>query len=150
MKRLTRVALIIAATLFVGGLFGCTTPKATEVKQGQSASKLGKVAIGIRKPKHLKVAMMTAHNMLSNKGHRAKQVSIVACGPAVKDLQTSSPVASKVKQSLDNDIRIVACGVTVDRMGLDKDSFISGVIVVPNGITELARLQANGYVSIEL
>jgi intracellular sulfur oxidation DsrE/DsrF family protein len=35
-------------------------------------------------------------------------------------------------------------------MGLDKDSFISGVVVVPNGITELARLQANGYVSIEL
>jgi intracellular sulfur oxidation DsrE/DsrF family protein len=94
--------------------------------------------------------MMTAHNMLSKKGHQAKQVSIVACGPAVKDLQTSSPVASKVKQSLDNDIRIVACGVTVDRMGLDKDSFISGVVVVPNGITELARLQANGYVSIEL
>ena len=152
-------------TMF-GGLFalliatvgaGCATGNsarsaadAAAVGSGQASTK-AKAAFGVRKPKHVGVALMTAHDMLHEETSQpAEAVAIVACGPAIRALSVDSKLADRVRQGLEEDVQIKACGVTVERMGFDASRFIDGVEVVPNGFTELIRLQKQGYQSVEL
>lgn len=150
----------LAAVLLVGMTAGCATgggagpegdagaESAVDRTRGEAPSK---VVLAVRKPKHVKVAMMTARQMLSGEAtHEAERVDIVACGPAIRALGVESKVAGQVKRSLEGGIRIKACGLTVEKMGFDRERFIDGVDVVPNGLTEIVRLQAEGFHSVEL
>jgi hypothetical protein len=130
---------------------GQTAPAADSAVQSAQSADTTKAALGVRKPKHVSVAIMTARDMLSGEAEQpADEVAIVTCGPAIRALAQDSDRASEVRQALDRGIAIKACGVTVERMGFDADRFIDGVEVVPNGFVELIRLQKQGYLSIEL
>jgi intracellular sulfur oxidation DsrE/DsrF family protein len=144
------LSLMMATGLFVGAV-GCAGPSA-ETRKGPSASTDSKrVVLGVRQPKHLKVAMTTAHDMLQGEGaYRAETVAIVACGPAVRSMQQDSKLAEPISKAARRGIALKACGVTVEKMGLDRDAFLESIEVVPNGFTEIVRLQSKGYHSIEL
>jgi intracellular sulfur oxidation DsrE/DsrF family protein len=63
------------------------------------------------------------------------------------------PAVSAVPQGLRDDlaaaraagVRIVACGVALEKYGIDAARLGSQAEVVPNGISEVARLVAEGY-----
>lgn len=144
---------IVLVTLFTSGLSACATAGAETADQNQTAAETTqtKAALGVRKPKHVKVATMTARQMLAGEAEQsADEVTIVTCGPAIRQLADGSKRADIVRKGLEAGVKYRACGVTVERMGFDASTFIDGVEVVPNGFVELIRLQEEGFHTIEL
>jgi intracellular sulfur oxidation DsrE/DsrF family protein len=152
MTKWTAIAMVMMVSLAAGCATGGGAEGGAETTAAsEEASRAAKAAFGVRKPKHVGVALMSAHDMLHGEASQSVgEVAIVACGPAIRALATDSKFADRVHQGLDEGVKITACGVTVDRMGFDADRFIEGVEVVPNGFIELIRLQELGYHSVEL
>lgn len=148
------IAGIVFVALFAAGLAGCATASGETGGDDAGAaaeSEQTRAAIGVRKPKHVEVAVMSARQMLAGEAEQsADRVDIVTCGPAIRSLATGSDRADIVREGLEAGVRLKACGVTIERMGFDKSKFIDGVEVVPNGFVELIRLQKQGFHSIEL
>lgn len=150
----------LAVAFLAAGLTGCATQSAqasnsTDASSQQptasSQSDETKAAFGVRKPKHISVATMTARHMLAGEAEvAADRVVIVACGPAIRSLADDSDRADTVRKGLESGVEYKACGVTVERMGFDASTFIDGVDLVPNGFVELIRLQKEGFHSMEL
>jgi hypothetical protein len=55
-----------------------------------------------------------------------------------------------VATSLEAGVRVVACGLAMEKVGIAETELVDGVAVVPNGFHELLRLQNEGYVSLQL
>lgn len=151
----------LTVALFAVGLAGCATQSAHESSRTDAASQqttaasqsddTTKAAFGVRKPRHISVATMTARQMLAGEAEvAADRVVIVACGPAIRALADDSDRADTVRQGLESGVDYKACGVTVERMNFDASTFIDGVDLVPNGFVELIRLQKEGFHSMEL
>jgi intracellular sulfur oxidation DsrE/DsrF family protein len=158
-KRPILVLALITVAVFATA--GCATgdaapnsqrPSTTEATTADQANRANKAVIGVRTPRHMKVALLTARQMHEGVGgYQAEQVAIVACGGAVDSLVKGGGLDEELERALEQDyVSVVACGLTVEHKGIDPDTFVSGVDVVPNGFIELARLQALGYQSIEL
>lgn len=145
------IAIVLVALLGTG-LTACATASGETGGKGEAVETAPtEAALGVRKPKHVEVATMTARQMLSGEAEQsADRVVIVACGPAIRELARESDRAEIVRKGLEAGVEYRACGVTVERMGFDASTFIDDVEVVPNGFVELIRLQEEGFHSIEL
>ena len=166
--RLPRLVALFALLGMMGLLGACASSgdRASDEQQavgqsvpgqstGQSAqrSTTGRLAaIGVQTERHLDVSLLTARQMFEGVGdYQADQVTIVACGPAVKSLLKGSGIEAELEKTrAKGDVRVVACGITLEQMKLDPDQLADGVEAVPNGFIELARLQALGYDAVVL
>lgn len=148
MKRL--FCMVVALFAFTAA--GCaSTAQAAHPDPAASAARppdSQKAAIGVSSPRHLKVALLTARQMLSGQGTwQAKKVEVVVYGKALLSLQQGSELAADVAKTQKMGARVVACAIAMKGLGVDKSSLLDGVGVVPNGLTELVRLESRGYYS---
>jgi intracellular sulfur oxidation DsrE/DsrF family protein len=153
MVRKNVLSIVLIVVFLSVGLAGCATTGSDGPKDrgGAVSEPEVKAAFGVRKPKHVGVALMSARTMLSGEAEQhADEVVIVACGPAIRALAAGGKFDDRVQSAIDRGVQLKACGVTIERMGFDATRFVEGVEVVPNGFVELVRLQESGYHSIEL
>lgn len=152
---------LLSLTILLVGLSalasGCATAGAEAQPQAlgataQQAEQPNKAAIGVRTERHLQVALLTARQMFEGVGgYQADQVTIVVCGPAVKLLLADTDIQAEIERTeKEGDVRVVACGITLEAMNIDPAALAPSVEVVPNGFIELARLQAAGYEAVVL
>lgn len=73
------------------------------------------------------------------------EVVLVLNGDAVEALAPASPHAAFIRELLARGARIAACGRALRNHGLADSPLIEGVSVVPGGVTEVVRLQADGF-----
>jgi uncharacterized protein len=73
------------------------------------------------------------------------EVVLVANGDAVEALAPASPHAGLVRELLERDVRVAACGRALRNHGLDPGALVEGVVAVPGGVTEVVRLEADGF-----
>lgn len=143
-------AAILFLSLMSAGCVTSSTRAAPPQNQSQSVE-TSNVVLAVRTPRHLNVAMLTARQMLDGEGSfTAARVDVVACGDAVVSLTQDSEGAVAVRDTLDRGVRIVACGITIEQKGIDPSTLLPRVEVVPNGLTEIVRLQSIGFYSVEL
>jgi hypothetical protein len=105
----------------------------------------------VRSPGMLPVVLMSARQSLNgNADFSAAAADVIAVGPAVKGLTADGQHADAVARSLDAGVRVVACGLAMEKVGVAEGDLVGGVEVVENGFHELLRLQDEGYVSLQL
>ncbi len=151
MKRILILAAITIITAVGAGCASSTQAAAPSSQAAEQPVESKKAVLGVRTPRHMKVALLTARQMLGGEeGWQAEKVDIVACGGAVPALQKGGELAEDIARTQKMGARIAACGLTVNRKGIAKDSFVAGIEVVPNGLTEIIRLQSEGHLSLEL
>lgn len=109
-----------------------------------------RVAFLVQAPVPLKNVLQTARRMLAGEEFAAREVSVVVCGEAVRSLQSDGQNAELVRESHRDGVRVVACGLTLLEKDIAPSSLAPQVQVVPNGLTELLRLQSLGYRTLEL
>lgn len=68
--------------------------------------------------------------------------AIVALDPTVT---VPASVRDELQRAREAGVRLVACAQALDRFDVDPDALPEGVEVVPNALSEIARLVANGY-----
>jgi hypothetical protein len=105
----------------------------------------------VRSPGMLPVVLMSARQSLNGEVEfSAAAADVIAVGPAVKGLTADGQHADAVATSLDAGVRVVACGLAMEKVGITETELVDGVAIVPNGFHELLRLQNEGYVSLQL
>jgi hypothetical protein len=105
----------------------------------------------VRSPGMLPVVLMSARQSLNGEAEfSAAAADVIAVGPAVKGLTADGQHADAVARSLDAGVRVVACGLAMEKVGIAESELVDGVAVVPNGFHELLRLQNEGYISLQL
>lgn len=105
----------------------------------------------VRSPDALPVVLMSARTSLNGSGDfSAAAADVVVVGPAVKELVAGSRHAEALQASLEAGVRVVACRLALQTMNVPSGDLMDGVDIVENGFHEMLRLQAAGYVSLQL
>ena len=103
----------------------------------------------VQKPQHVKLALRTGAEMLGGKGLPARAITVVACGEEVASLRAGGDLEPDLAAARSAGVRVAACGISLERAGLDARALSASIEVVPNGLVEVLRLQHDGYLSVE-
>lgn len=145
MRALAMKALVGVLVLFA--LSGCASHAAAPASTGGVAAH-GGVVILVSEVPHLPVSLKTMQQMLA--AHSADHASIVVCGKALTAIERGSPQAPLLDQAISHGVRVVACELSMHKLGVKKTDLEPGVVSVPNGLLEVIRLQRLGYASVEI
>lgn len=119
--------------------------------QTDATAEAPQTAYLVRSPQALSPVLMSAQASLGDTSDFvASEAHVVVVGPAVKALAPGGEYHDALQSSLDRGVRVVACKIAMDKMGVAPDDLMNGVGVVANGFHELFRLQANGVVTLQL
>lgn len=70
---------------------------------------------------------------------------IVVFGPAVKFLTTDSEEAPLIQKTLDEGMRVIACGRSLKTDGVKESDLAPGISVVPFGAVHIVNRQKQGW-----
>lgn len=88
-------------------------------------------------------------NLLNDLGDETVEVALLANGPTVKAFQTDEERFSKsVLELLEREVRIVLCNNALNLFDLEPTSMLAEATIVPSGVGELVRKQAEGWAYI--
>lgn len=148
-----RLALALAALLLVP--LGAQAQPTTDPPNAatDTAAEGPRTAYLVRGADALPVVLMSARTSLTRgaaEGFTATAADVVVVGPAVEALTADGPHGDALQTSLDAGVRVVACGLALEKMGVAESDLIDGVDTVPNGFHELFHLQDEGYETLQL
>lgn len=143
-----KLHLLLLSLVFLTIGAGCASIRSQD--SGDSAAQPVHAAIAVRTDAHLEVALMSAHQMLDGERLPAERVDIIVCGPPVQSLTPPSEFADDIRRLTERGSQVVACGVTMERMGLGPKDLLPEVSTVPNAFIELIAIQQEGVITIEL
>lgn len=146
--------LITLAFLFtsIAAIAGACTPRTSPGAGVPAESAHGgpvRAVMLVQKAQHIKLALRTGAEMLAGKHLPAKAITVVVCGEEVASLRAGSELEPELAAARSAGVRIAACGISLDRAGIDAKALSPSVEVVPNGLVEVLRLQRDGYLSVE-
>lgn len=75
-------------------------------------------------------------------------IEVVAYGPAVTLLKSDSPLAARIKETVANKVKVVACKNTMAGQKLTEADMLTDIGYVPAGVVEVMKKQQQGYVYI--
>ncbi len=88
-------------------------------------------------------------NLLNDLGDETVEVALLANGPAVKAFRTDEGRYSKsVLELLEREVRIVLCNNALKLFDLEATNLLAEATIVPSGVGELVRKQAEGWAYI--
>ncbi len=114
------------------------------------AAKGHDAAFLVRTPQHIKAAIKTGRETRAGHGFQTNRIAIVVCGKGVNALRKESELAPVLRKAMSEKVDIKACGMSLDNQKLRPAALLDGIKVVPNGLTEMLRLQAAGYLTVDL
>lgn len=94
-------------------------------------------------------AFGNAENLLADDTIDADTVALVVNGDAVLALLADGEYTEAVAGLLDDGVSIAACRNSLASRDLDAADLVDGVTVVPSGVGELTRLQADGHAYVK-
>ncbi|WP_242343696.1 DoxX family membrane protein [Anaeromyxobacter terrae] len=137
-------AIAAALLLAAGGLAPASTARAAEPPAER------RVVLLVQGAQQLDPVLTTAGQMLAGRGLPAREVRVIACGGALEALLRGSPAEGQVAKATAAGVQLVACGLTLEKKGIEPSRLQAGVGVVPNGIVEALRLESEGWLSLAL
>jgi len=151
-RRRAHVLLLLAAALLLPLGAQAQPTTAPPDAPSQATADAPRTAYLVRSADMLPVVLMSARTSLTGEanGFEAAAADVVVVGPAVKGLVHDSKHAEALQNSLDTGVRVVACGLAMEKMGVATGDLLDGIDTAPNGFHELFRLEAQGYVTLQL
>ena len=90
-------------------------------------------------------AVNNALLMQRNIGKANVDIEIVANGMGIGMLKYNSPEEKEVAAALDQGIKVVACGMTMKQLMLEKEDMLPNISYVKGGFVEIMDRQAEGW-----
>jgi hypothetical protein len=94
-------------------------------------------------------ALVTVENLLADDTVDLADVELLVNGDAVFLLAADSVAAGRVGDHLDRGVRVCACRNSLDTRAFAAENLLDGVELVPSGVGEPTRRQAEGYAYIK-
>lgn len=149
--RSQHLLILVAALLLLP--MGAQAQPTTSPSEGSTAEEKPRTAYLVRSADALPVVLMSARTSLAPTDETsltAAAADVVVVGPAVKGLVSGGPHADALQKSLDAGVRVVACGLAMEKTSVAESDLIDGIDTAPNGFHELLRLQDQGYETLQL
>lgn len=108
------------------------------------------IVLLVRRPQHVRAALQTVHDLEASESLATVPVEVVVCGTAVRALRAGEPLASRLAEQTPTRLQVLACGMSMDNLGVKKDTLSPIVDVVPNGLAHALKRKAAGYLSVDL
>lgn len=103
----------------------------------------------VRTPRHVRVAIDTAFEM-GKQDPRFQQFRVLVCGEAVQALKAGGELEPLLRSAREQQIRVSACGLSLKELAIDPATITDTVEIIPNALSEVLRMQADGWISVEL
>jgi intracellular sulfur oxidation DsrE/DsrF family protein len=95
------------------------------------------------------MALKNIENLIADLGEENVQVELVTNGRGVTALvKTPSPHQEQIERLAAKGVRFAACANSLRQAGLTPDTLLGVVEVVPSGVGELVKKQAQGWAYI--
>jgi len=141
MKQIITLALV-ALTLVTG---------LTEVSAQATYSKdQNNYFVLTRKVPQLKAILLAAHQLAKDDGEKFGVFHVVICGETVKELTNLEAMQSYLDLAQSEKVKILACGFSLKKFGVNATAIPKEMGVVDNGILYGFNLQKDGFLSITL
>ena len=146
MRRRAMLAALAAIPLGAAGVR--ETPLA-DPKPTVEAPRRILVSLSEAEPGRANAVFSNLINIQGFYGQDLVEIMVVAYGPGVRHmLREESQVAERVASLRAYGIEFVACGATLDTLGLPPEAVLPGVQVVQNGLPEVVERQLMGWVHL--
>lgn len=103
-----------------------------------------------KKIPQLQPIILTAIDLAKEDGNDFGDFQVIVCGQTVKDLTNNELMEDFIEKAKAAGVKIVACGFSLKKFGVDSSKLPPEIEVVKNGILYNFQLQKKGYRSIEL
>lgn len=117
-------------------------------KEGFSMAEL-KVLFHVNEPERWPRALVNIGNFIKDVGQGNAEIEVVANGAAVTSYVAGDKLNQEMAGMADLGVKFVACRNALRMHSLEENTLPSFVAVVPAGITEIAKKQAEGYAYIK-
>ncbi|RAV18386.1 hypothetical protein DQP55_02780 [Mycolicibacterium sp. GF69] len=150
MKKLSKCLMLTGAMTIIS-LGGIASPAYAEPLSEEQISATenairadGKYALVVSDARHMNVAIMTGREFKAKSS--AIDFQIVVYGKVVQDIATDPAVKDAARRAvIDDGLKVVACDISVQRMGIDPALLPPEVPTTQNALTYVLGLQEQGY-----
>lgn len=138
MKTIFFSSILLMLTLFTG----------TEAK-AQHDTEHNYVVLTKKVPQ-LQPILITAENLKEEDGEHFGKFEVIICGKEIGDITDASKMKEFLTKAEKLGVELVACGFSLNKFKVDKESVPKEMKIVENGILYNFQLQKKGYKSISL
>ena len=120
--------------------------------QGQNQPVKGdNIVFLLRQQEHFIQAVKTIGALKEMKISNIKpsKVVVILCGEMLKNI-SSKEMSHQLELAHSQGITVYACGLSLNKLGISKESLPLNILYVENGLIKSLELQKEGYLSIEL
>lgn len=143
-----RACMIGLAALALGAAGPRETPLA-EPRPSMDAPRRIVISIAESDPARVNAVLTNIVNIQSFYGQDFVRIMVVGYGPGVRQmLRHDSEVAPRIASLQVYDVEFVACGATLDALGLGPDAVLPDIAIVQNGLPEIVERVAAGWVHL--
>ncbi|MCB0373227.1 MAG: sulfur reduction protein DsrE [Muricauda sp.] len=103
-----------------------------------------------RKVPQLKAILLAADQLAKDDGTQFGEFHVVICGETVKELTNLETMQPYLDLAKSEKVKILACGFSLKKFGVDATKLPKEMSVVDNGILYGFNLQKDGFLSITL
>jgi intracellular sulfur oxidation DsrE/DsrF family protein len=135
---LSSIVLVFALSIFTAEAQNTTHPE-----------KNNYVVLTTKIPQ-LKPIILTAEALAEEDGEKFGDFQVIICGKTVTDLTDKEMMQKFIDKAEKANVKIVICGFSMKKFGVDQKDIPQVLEVVDNGILYDFQLQKKGYFSIEL
>ena len=97
----------------------------------------------------VKMVLNNIGNLILDLGHENVEIELVSNGKGVRAfLKEQNLYVTQIEQLQKRGVRFVVCANTMRHLNLEKDALLEVVEVVPAGVSELVKKQAQGWAYI--
>ena len=96
-------------------------------------------------PRGWNQTLNNALQLTKNAGQQNVEIEVVANGMGIGMLKQGSPSAELVAGALAQNVKVLACGVTMKALLLEKDDMLPNIGYVPGGLIEILDRQRDGW-----
>lgn len=98
----------------------------------------------------LKAIILAADALATDDGEKFGEFHVVICGQTVSDLTNLETMQPYLDMAKNKNIKLLACGFSLKKFGVDATKLPKEMGVVENGILYGFNLQKDGFLSITL
>lgn len=143
-----RIFVLGMMALALGGAGPRETPLA-QPQPSMDAPRRIVISLAESDPARANAVLSNIVNIQSFYGQDLVRIMVVAYGPGVRHLiGGESEVALRVESLRAYDVEFVACGATLEALGIGAEAVLPGVAVVQNGLPEIVERVVEGWVHL--
>lgn len=153
MLRLSTLSLtaLVVASLIAPSVSAQAAPPPSAHPHVAEAPAVAGVVLLVREIRHARAALQTAASLRERPATADAPIELVLCGGGSRSLLADAPEAAQlVDAAAAAGVQLLACGMSLDTLGIDPADLATGVGVVANGLLHALDRQAAGFLSIEL